>query len=420
MNLPVASHEAASSSHDQHADYIARRVVDTLLREDVRQCVSRGTIVDHTALPVEISAASDPGQQWLQIMHFGPDQLWIPVTPCAYMQTWRSSPLPLVRYSQGRGEWLVTVEQILGCFRQGLADAQGYLDFEAECQAAIEHRTTCETERQRWFGEWREHMAQAYGADLPSWDSRLQHYDRLAAFQDHPYYPTARAKLGFGIRDLTQYAPEFQPRFKLNWLAVPRALYHQQGSQLPPGWPGFVEVGLDAHLAQTHHLVPVHPFVWESELETFLSNSNLDGQCLRAPLTALLVEPTLSVRTLALCAAPAWHIKVPLTIRTLGGRNIRTIKPSTISDGHLIQTLLGHIVAGEAMLDGRVLLSVEDTGAHVAWQNFLGFILRRYPQQVLQQATMMPVAALAAKTPAGYTVMEEAAQRFYGGDMQRF
>lgn len=422
MNLPTVIYQTEWTETLNDTDYICQRVVDTLLREDVRQCVSNGHIVTDSAQPNITKTELATGQIWLRIDHIGNDKLWIPVKHCAYMQSWQLSQLPLLRGDSSNIKLLNTVEEILSFFRQGLNDdqAQGYFDFEFECKAATEHRSACEKERSNWFADWRSSMLNTCGADLPTWHQRLQHYDRLAAFQDHPFYPTARAKLGFNVNDLAQYAPEFQPEFELHWLAVPKELYSQQGDNLPQGWPDFAEVGLTMQLAETHALVPVHPFVWKNNLDELLNNSGLTNQCVRAPKTSMLVEPTLSVRTLALCEEPTWHIKVPLTIRTLGGRNIRTIKPSTIADGHRIQTLLGKIIENEPALRHSVLLSAEDTGAHVAQKNFLGFIIRRYPVDQLQASSMMPVAALAAKTPTGQLVVEEVCERFYKGDRNRF
>jgi siderophore synthetase component len=268
-------------------------------------------------------------------------------------------------------------------------------------------------ERARWFAQ----PDSANGHALPAWHQRMQHYDRLAAFLDHPYYPTARAKLGFATADLAHYAPEFRPAFELNWLAVPRERHHPSGDTLPPNWPHFADVGLDPTLAGTHALVPVHPFVWQHHLDAFLMEAGLEGQVIRAPGTHLRVSPTLSVRSLILLDAPEWHVKLPLTIRTLGARNIRTIKPSTIGDGHRIQSMLGDIVRREPGLGGHVLLTDEANGAHVDQRPFLGYILRRYPAPQLADATVVSVAALLAETAGGNCVAEELARRYHGGDL---
>lgn len=415
MTALLSSSPLSRQGVDHDADYIYTRVIDTLLREDVRDCTSRGKLLNGDALPAEFAAGSGTNQHWLRITHLGTATLWIPVVQTRYMQSWRFARLPLLREDTASYTPLYDIAAVLAAFADGLPPeaARLFTDYAIECQAALEHRRAALAERARWFAE----PDVARGHALPRWEQRLLHHDRLAAFLDHPYYPTARAKLGFEPGDLACYAPEFQPGFELNWLAVPRALYHPSGDALPPGWPSFEDVGLPTGLATAHALVPVHPFVWQHHLDGFLAEAGLAEQVVRAPRSHLTVTPTLSVRSLVLRDTPEWHVKLPLTIRTLGAKNIRTIKPSTIVDGHRIQTLLGAIVAREASLHGHVLLTNEENGAHVAQRPFLGFILRRYPVQALENATAVPIAGLLAEVPHGGMAVEELATHYYDGDL---
>ncbi|MDQ0140695.1 IucA/IucC family protein [Cupriavidus necator] len=408
-----AARSATAADADVH--YVCVRVVDTLLREDVRACASRGEVYGDAAVPAADAHGFDAGQQWLRIPRFGAGTLWLPVTPTRYMQEWRLTRLPVLREVAGEFAALHDLDTILAAFADGLPDEDTrlFVAYGDECRAAAEHRTVSMAERARWFGQG----GGAAGHALPAWHQRMLHYDRVASFLDHPYYPTARAKLGFAAEDLARYAPEFQPAFALNWLAVPRALHHPSGDALPPNWPDCAEVGLDPALARSHALVPVHPFVWQHHLDGFLAEAGLERQVIRAPRACLRVSPTLSVRSLVVLDAPAWHIKLPLTIRTLGAKNIRTIKPSTIGDGDRIQTLLGEIVRQEPGLHGRVLLTDEANGAHVDQRPFLGYILRRYPEAQLADKTVVPVAGLLAETASGLSVAEELAGRYHGGDV---
>lgn len=417
-DTPIARTDAG------HAEYICHRVVDALLREDVRECVSRSARMPNAALPAELGKYAEVNRAWLKITHFGDGCLWIPVAKSTFMQDWRGAGLPLLWQEGGRVSELYAVQDILACFARGLppAAADPFDAFAGECQVAAEHRHVSETERERWFAEFRTLHGAATGAQLPNWHARLLHYDRLGAFLDHPFYPTARAKLGFDADALAAYSPEFQRNFLLRWLAVPRALYHPSsgdGFGLSPLWPSFEAVGLPAVMADTHALVPVHPFVWAQQLDDFLDEAGL-REVVRSPRAYLAVMPTLSVRTVVLLDSPEWHVKLPLTIRTLGAKNIRTIKPSTIHDGHRIQTLLADIAAREPSIAGRLLLTREDCGGHVDNRMFLAYILRRYPVDALRESTLIPVAALLAQTPAGNTVAEEAAAQFYGGDLETF
>jgi len=398
---------------DPDATYVCTRVVDALLREDVRGCVSRGRIV--VGADIAAGMALPPEQRWLEIAHLGGGRTWIPVSPERFMQDWRLTRLPLLAESDGQVQALFDVDEILARFAVGTdaATAARFADFAQECDAALQHRRAAEAARRDWF-------AAAPAPDAGEWHDRMLRHDRLASFLDHPLYPTARAKLGFAVADLRRHAPEFAPVFELNWLAVPRELLHARGEGRPPDWPAFADVGLPDTLAADHALVPVHPFVWQGELQRMLEDARLAQRVIRAPRTHMRATPTLSVRSLALSASPDWHLKLPLTIRTLGAKNIRTIKPSTIVDGQRVQHLLAAVVAREPALRDRLLLTREDTGAHVAGQTFLGYIVRRYPEAALRDTTPVPVAGLLAATPAGACVAEELATAFYGGDVTAF
>lgn len=405
------------------ADYISLRVLDALLREDVRSCMSGGAVMPRKALPAALLRHAGEHAHWLRVANYSDDYcLWLPVAPASFMQPWRSAGLPLIAQQGPRVRLLHNLDEVLASFARELpgSDAALYAAFAGECATAAAHGVICEAERERWFSE---HQSGRELVDDTTWDERLLHFDRLGAFLDHPFYPTARAKLGFDADALATYAPEFQRRFELRWLAVPQALYHpsmQQETGWPEVWPRMTDVGLPAPLAATHALVPVHPYVWKHHLGGFLREHDWAADTVRAPRAWLAVRPTLSVRTVVLEAAPEWHLKLPLTIRTLGAKNIRTIKPSTIHDGHCVQTLLAGIVADEPALRDHVLLTHEQCGAHVQHQPFLGYILRRYPSETLQDATLVPVASLLAGTPDGRLVAQVLADQFYAGDLAAF
>ena len=80
----------------EHTQYIGTRVLDALLREDVRACVSTATLVSSTALPERLVKYANVASSWLKVMHFDAGCLWIPVAQASFMQEWRSAGLPLV------------------------------------------------------------------------------------------------------------------------------------------------------------------------------------------------------------------------------------------------------------------------------------------------------------------------------------
>lgn len=399
--------------------YICRRVIDALLREDVREAVSRGRIVPAADMPLS-DLPVQPGH-WLAVDHLGDGCLWIPVRPCAFMQAWALHDLPLIWQGGDGYRRLDDIIAILALFRQGLdqASAAHFDDYAQECLTAVEQGALCAQERQRYFAE--ANRAGLYAGLSPRWQERQLHYERLAAFLDHPLYPTARAKLGLSQEDLAAYGPEFQRPFQLRWLAVAKASHFgpEAKASLQSLCPSFEEVGLDARLSSDYTLLPVHPLSSRQHFDNLAEAHGLQGKLLLAPKSHLEVLPTLSVRTLAVMDRPGLHIKLPMAMRTLGGKNIRTIKPSTIADGHAVQSLLGRIAAQDADIAGRLLLTDESMGAHINHLPELGYILRRYPAG-LEQATVVPVAGLLAETPQGRLVAEELAQHFFAGRLEDF
>lgn len=395
-------------------DHLTQRVLDAFLREDVCGCMSRGHLTKGENLPFadQLDLALRESD-WLCLDHGGEDALWLAVEPCHFMQAWRFRTLPGFGCRDGEVNSLSTLESILAQFRSGLSgEERDYHEaFAEECRIAAEHGTCCAAERRRWFAAPDDGVT----AGWPAWAATLLRHDRFASFHDHPFYPTARAKLGFDESDLRAYAPEFQPVFALRWVAAPRDLY--RGVDLPSELaPSFAVVGLPEGLAADHVLLPVHPAMWDRALDCYLAESGLAERIVRAPQPWLDVTPTLSVRTVAIVERPCHHLKLPLVMRTLGARNIRTIKPSTIEDGQTVQSLLGALVADLPDLAGRLLLTREDVGGCVAEEPFLGFILRRYPE-TLGGEDISPVAALAAKAPNGRLVFQTLADRHYAGDV---
>lgn len=413
---------AITASADEVRRYVLARVVDALLREDVQGIMRQTRVLDRA--PPALSRLDidslTPGP-WLEIATLASGSLWLPVTPERFMQSWRYRQGPVVvvsaMHEAAEARELADAASLIDWLGEGLApEARDYYAaFADECRQAEAHWRVCGEARRDYFACPASRQAHA-DAD---WATRFAHYDRLAAFQDHPYYPTARAKLGFDETALRRFAPEFQPRFRLRWLAVPRTLCHLSDTALPDWWPSVERVGLDTRLAHDYRLLPVHPFLWASGLDARLEEAGLGEAAIKAPLAAIEVQPTLSVRSLMLTEQPTTHLKLPLTIRTLGSRNIRTIKPSTIGDGHRVQRLLGAIAAQDERIAGRLLLTDERQGAHVAGQPFLGFILRRYPPAV-EDATLVSVAGLVATCPGGGVVYEELAGHFFDADVRAF
>ncbi|GHA03587.1 IucA/IucC family protein [Oceanisphaera arctica] len=352
---------------------ICRRIMDACLREDVRQIRSQGRSLERD------------GQLWLELDHLG-TPLRLPVAECDYMQPLRATASHWFYRSEGQWRQESGHRAWLGRLMAGLEpDEQAlYQSYMEEADAAVEQGELC----RQSFAEQAEELAY-FGTN---WGERLLHADQLASFLDHPYYPTARAKFGFSREQLRAYAPEFAPVFELNWLALPAARVTLTGP-LPDWWPDVEQVGLAASLAHSHVLLPVHPLTWQQL-------GPMPADALPAPETFLPVVPTLSVRTLALKDHPTEHLKVPLDMATLGQKNIRLIKPSTLYDGHWFAQCLTRLEQQDERLQGRYRHVDESVAGHLGDDKLYAFLLRRYPEFEPDE-TLVPVAALCSPLPDG-------------------
>lgn len=319
-------------------------VLDTLLREDFLGLRTRGSVVDGS----------------LRVGLAGHDVV-IPVRPDGF-QCDVATAAPELTCD---GRRLTELEPVLAVLREAVpaGDLDGFDAFATECRDAA---ATARLQR-----------------DNPATTGPLRH-DLLAARLGHPVYPTGLARRGISPADQLRYAPEHGPTFPLRWAAV-RASSVTAAGTLPDWWPTAAGLGLPGDTIP----FPVHPLTARHRLTL---------------ADAVDVTPTLSMRTVAVLADPATHVKLPLPTSTLGLRNRRTIKPGTLPDGAIIGRLLAAVLAAEPMLADRIVLADEQTYAH-ADDELLGFLVRRIPLGAI------PLAALPAPTGTGGLVVDELGDR---------
>ncbi|UPG83996.1 IucA/IucC family siderophore biosynthesis protein [Luteibacter aegosomatis] len=384
--------------------YVARRIVDCCLREDLRGLIERGRRAEPDAALLRAWPHEAP-PFWWRVAHLPGGMLWIPAEPRDYMQAigtsshgWLHERDGVARYEDDAARWLERLGEALD--DDTVALHRQYAE-EAACAAA--HRRLA---REGYAAHADRLVAALTHADDTE---RALLCDQVASYRDHPFYPTARAKSGFGDDDLRAYAPEFAPTFALCWLAVPKASLTLT-TPAPSFWPSMADVGLPPGLEATHAVLPVHPLTWD-RLDAF----ELPEGTLRAPDRFLSVRPTLSVRTVVPVAHPRHHVKLPLLMRTLGALNLRLIKPSTIYDGHWFERVLRHLGDTDPALRGRYVHVDESHGGHADEARHLAYIVRTYPAS--QGETLVPVAAFCAPMPDGRPLALHVADRFHRGDV---
>ncbi|MFG3051791.1 IucA/IucC family protein [Kitasatospora sp. NPDC048239] len=411
------------------AEQLTLRVLSALLREDVLGLRTRGRLQERA------------DGRWIALDPAGA-ALALPVVEEGFQSEY-AARLPLVELS---GRPVTGLDGILAALT-GLADPEdrpGWGAFTEECRQTL---ATMEL-HDRVRGEVHTALTDLYGADPAYWTgpaAALGH-DTLAAYLDHPVYPTARGRSGLTEAQLRSHAPEFHPAFELRWLAVPVGSVTRHGEPpLPSWWPTPSRLGLDLEGGDAAWAtLPVHPLTLAappgetsradspradsppagrpqagsppagSPLAEALRATGLEGRAVLADRPYLTVVPTLSMRTVAVADDPACHLKLPLATATLGRLNRRTIKPGTLRDGAAGQRLVEAVLACEPRFADRILHADEQTWAH-AGHELLAVLLRRHPAG-LDRAVTVPLAALLAPAPGGRLVLDHLADRFHGGD----
>ena len=389
---------------DDHR-YISQRIINACLRENVCEIVSLGQIIRSSELNMTRYWPEVEPEFWLIIKHVCTDILYVPVFESHYMQEWQTiSASWLIETSQGieygtgfKG-WLTAIS-----FNLSIEEKLFFNNYIDEANCAEEHRGLC-------MKAYCEHVSLLNKplSEMEHWHQQLLHSDQVASYLDHPYYPTARAKFGFDTKDLVAYAPEFSTSFLLNWVAI-RNEKATLISQQPNCWPTFKEVGLSDDLVDTYQLFPVHPL-------TFKTLKEIDGDVLLAPKAQLRVLPTLSVRTVVVEKSPEIHIKVPLIMATLGNKNIRLIKSSTLYDGYWFEKVLTQLEQQDLKLQGLYSHCHESHGGHVGDIKELAYIVRQYPPS-MHCKMLVPIAALASEMPDKKLYLSHLIDRFYQGNV---
>nr|WP_206322423.1 IucA/IucC family siderophore biosynthesis protein [Streptomyces sp. HNM0575] len=397
------------------------RVLSALLREDVAGLRTRST---------EIRAADG---RWLRLGAGSGRALLLPVRDDGFQCT-VAARLPLLRREPEDGdltkrEDLTTVAEVLTalCAVAGPADRRGFDAFAAECRADLLARRLHTATRD----EVDARVTARYGTDPARWlgPAASVAFDTLAARTDHPVYPASRARLGMTEHQLRSYGPEFHPRFRLRWLALPAADVSVSGTGRGPGGapapalPASARTGLPLPVSaelpeecrQTHVLLPVHPLTAGRPLTEALAAAGLSTRAVLMEEPYLEVVPTLSMRTVALADDPGTHVKLPLHTSTLGLLNRRSIRPGTLRDGAACQRLLERVIKRERRFRNRVLLA-DETRYVSAGHELLNVLIRRQPPG-LGDCAVVPLAALAARAPDGRPVICSLADRFYGGEV---
>ena len=206
-----------------------------------------------------------------------------------------------------------------------------------------------------------------------------------AVTDGHPLHPCARTRGGMSTADVLAYAPEHHPVIRLVRLRVPPDRWHGDG---PPV--------LLAHPWQAARLRAEHPWLTP------------DGGT--GP-----VRPLMSLRTVApVDGGP--HVKTAVDVQMTSA--VRTVSPAAVHNGPVLSRLLRTLTAGLPL----TVLAETAAGAVIVDgvpQRRMAHLCREAPRPAPGE-TVLPVAALGARSPADGRPLLCAAVRAAGGDPYRW
>lgn len=229
---------------------------------------------------------------------------------------------------------------------------------------------------------------------LADWEGRV--------WEGHPLHPGNRLRSGVTLQEQRRFGPEWQVKFPLRLLELPREDLVVRGpwwdelSRLFPEVPGF------RHDSE-RVAVPVHPWAAERDLPTRLAKPLRSGRFRWLEQEAVWARPCMSFRSVVLHSSTGpvgAHLKLPVAVQTTGAT--RTVSIASAHNGPLMSGFLQRLWASEDPRIAKALkgleLMVETASFHLRYNQqdqarFLAGILRQGPGTA-DRGWLLPAAAL--------------------------
>lgn len=259
--------------------------------------------------------------------------------------------------------------------------------------------------------------AEITALEFPSWLS----LERLSAWRDRPFHPTARAKVGWSGKDYRRFSPELSSGFSVSWIAVRRDHLQMSSAASRASLAAAVlcerdqsrlnQVMSAAGLCSADYLaLPVHPWQAQRVLPERFTAEIETRICVPLPFVTGNYFPTASLRSLAPMGGQGTHLKLPLGIDSLGALRILPLR--YLANGEKGQRLLQQVMTRQDWLRRRVYLADEtrwwafhtpeltsNSDEFADQPGHLACLLRQYPRILGadEQRQLVPIAALAVK-----------------------
>lgn len=237
-------------------------------------------------------------------------------------------------------------------------------------------------------------IGQVGEGSLADWEGRV--------WEGHPLHPGNRLRTGISKKAQVSYGPEWQTKFPLSFLRLPKddlSVEGDFGEQLYALYPRLKALAG----SEDYAIVPVHPWAAASDLPQRFNEQFASGRFQWVDFKEALVRPTMSFRTLILYPKgheADLHLKLPVAVQTTGA--VRTVSVAATKNGPVMSAFLKKLWGvRQCCLDDKLkdLLLMEETASFSFADNssdqarFLSGILRKAPS-CSTTVWRLPAAAL--------------------------
>ncbi len=177
-------------------------------------------------------------------------------------------------------------------------------------------------------------------------------YDTTEAYltDGHRYHPCFKSRVGFTPRENRAYGPEFANAIKPVWLGVHKDLASSSSIAAPGGQDRLLLTSAEAPMLENDfHILPVHPWQWEREIEAATVIERAAGGIVLLGEAKHGYLAQQSIRTLADQTSPeAPSLKLALSIRNTS--TARTLATHTVLNAPIISAWLNDIARSDPYL----------------------------------------------------------------------
>jgi siderophore synthetase component len=189
-------------------------------------------------------------------------------------------------------------------------------------------------------------------------------YDELEGdvLEAHPYHPCFKSRIGFDLEDNAAYGPEFNPQFKLMWLAVHKDLVVVATSSMisftafirnelgPQTVKRFTDLLIGKGAVETEYVfIPVHPWQWRNKVIGAYFRYIESGQIIPLGEGDDEYSPQQSIRTLSnRTDKQKWNVKAPISITNTSA--VRILGTHHVTNAPILSDWLAAIVEQDPYL----------------------------------------------------------------------